>query len=84
MTAQNTQRNYYLETQISGVIAELAVMEGLFYNSETEAGVLLKFVELSCGIGFLSTCSMRSKRLRLVSEQRKTEEQDSRFSPREK
>ena len=38
MTAQNTQRNYYLETQISGVIAELAVMEGLFYNSETEAG----------------------------------------------
>ena len=38
MTTQNTQRNYYLETQISGVIAELAVMEGLFFNSETEAG----------------------------------------------
>ena len=28
--------------------------------------------------------SLRSKRFRLVSEQRKTEEQDSRFWPREK
>ena len=33
--------------------------------------------------GFLS-CSLRSKRFHLVSEQRKTEERDSRFWPREK
>ena len=31
MTAQTTQRNYYLETQISGVIVGLAVMEGLIW-----------------------------------------------------
>ena len=31
-----------------------------------------------------STASLRSKRFRLVSEQRKTEERDSRFWPREK
>ena len=33
---------------------------------------------------FLSTSSLRSKRFRLVSEQRKTEERESRFWPREK
>ena len=33
---------------------------------------------------FLSTSSLRSKRFRLVSEQRKTEERDPRFWPREK
>ena len=53
MTAQTTQRNYYLETQISGVIAELAVMKGLiwyvhFIIGKRKRGVLLKFVELSC------------------------------------
>ena len=31
MTAQTTQRNYYLETQISGVIVGLAFMEGLIW-----------------------------------------------------
>ena len=31
-----------------------------------------------------SLCSLRSKRFRLVPQQRKTEERDSRFWPREK
>ena len=31
-----------------------------FYNRETEGGVLLEFVELSCGIGFLLICERRT------------------------
>jgi len=36
-----------------------------FYNRETEGGVLLKFVELSCGIGFLLICERRIPLARL-------------------
>ena len=41
--------------------------------------------EMEVGGGEREGCfSLRSKRFRLVSEQRKTEERDSRFWPREK
>ena len=45
--------------------------------------------EIEAGEGFillldLKAASLRSKRFRAVSEQRKTEERDSRFWPREK
>ena len=67
---QTIQRNYYLGTQISGATAELAVMEGLiwyvlFIIEKRKGGVVLKFVELSYGIGFLWICERRTPLVRL-------------------
>ena len=36
-----------------------------FSNREQKGGILLKFVELSCGIGFLLTCERRTPLARL-------------------
>ena len=63
---------YYLETQISGVKAGSSRYGRFdlvcpFYNRETEGeSEFLKFVELSCGIGFLLTYERGLARLRML------------------